>query len=170
MFGNVALWWWDEDVCRLGSTYILVTLAFRKMVSAWQCSNFLMVRRGCLSFGAHTHIYIFNHTIQHRRSQHVRILTPMNTCTQTLPQWAPTKDRAPNRFGDFRSRYWHLVFDDNVAYHLTHNVGNPEKIPRKGASTRIWILMGSVPLDRPTIGLQADLFARSTYLAFPNFW
>jgi hypothetical protein len=39
--------------------------------------------------------FFLNHTVQRRRSQHARTLTPMNTRTQTLPLWAPSKDWAP---------------------------------------------------------------------------
>jgi hypothetical protein len=62
-----------------------------------------------------------------------------------------------DRSGDSRSHHWRLVIDGNVAYHLTHNAGNPGINPVKGAGTKIWTLVGvgSVPLDRPTIGQHA---------------
>jgi hypothetical protein len=42
-----------------------------------------------------------------------------------------------SKSGDSRSHQWRIVVDGNVAYHLTHNAG-------------------SVPLDCPTIGVQAQ--------------
>jgi hypothetical protein len=85
-----------------------------------------------------------------------RTLTPMNTCTQTLPQWVLPKDWAPDRSGDSQSHHRYLIFNRNVAYHFTHNTVNPEKIPEKGVRTRIWTLVGSFVLNRHTIGLQAN--------------
>jgi hypothetical protein len=93
--------------------------------------------------------------VQRRRSQYARILTPMNTCTLTLPLWAPSKDWVPADLEILEVR--RLVVDGNIAYHLTYNAGKSRNNPRKGASTRIWTLVGSVPLDRPTIGLQVTL-------------
>jgi hypothetical protein len=40
-------------------------------------------------------VFFWDYTVQRRRSQHARTLAPMNTCTQTLPLWAPPKDWAP---------------------------------------------------------------------------
>jgi hypothetical protein len=68
------------------------------------------------------------HTVQRRRSQHARTLTPMNTRTQILPLWAPPNDWAP-------THHWHLVVDGNIAYHLTPE--NPEINLGKGASIGI---------------------------------
>jgi hypothetical protein len=72
--------------------------------------------------------------------------TPMST----------SEGLSTGRSGDSRNHQWRLVVDGNVAYHLTHNAGKSWKNPGKGASTRIWTLVGSVPLDCPTIGLQAQ--------------
>jgi hypothetical protein len=100
------------------------------------------------------------------RSQHT--LTPMNTCTQTLPIWAHSKNSALNRSGDSRSHHWRIIVDGNVTYHLTHNASKSWENPRKSrehqnlkilgkvVSTRIWTLVGSVPLNHLTIGLQAN--------------
>jgi hypothetical protein len=88
-----------------------------------------------------------NYTVQRRRSQHARTLTPMNT----------SEGLSTDRSADSPSHQWRLVVDGNVAYHLTHTSENPGLNPGKDASTKIWTLVGNVPLNRPTIGLQAYL-------------
>jgi hypothetical protein len=39
-------------------------------------------------------LFFLNYTVQRRRLQYARTLTPMNTRMQTLPLWAPSKDLA----------------------------------------------------------------------------
>jgi len=56
-----------------------------------------------ISYGV-LHIKCFFSTVQRRRSQHARTLTPMNTRTQTLLLWAPPKDWT-GKSGDFRSHH-----------------------------------------------------------------
>jgi hypothetical protein len=69
-----------------------------------------------------------------------------------------SKGRGTDRYWDSRSHHWHwrLVVDVNVAYHLTHNAEKSQNKSKKGASTGIWTLVGSVSPDRPTIGLRAQ--------------
>jgi hypothetical protein len=59
------------------------------------------------------------------------------------------------RSGDSRSHQWRLVVDGNVAYYLTHNAGKPENFMKRCEHQDL-TLVGSVPLDRHTIGLQAQ--------------
>jgi len=80
-----------------------------------------------------TNLEVFFNTIQHRRSQHARTLTSMNTRTKILPLWAPPKDWT-GRSGDSRSHHWRLVVDGNTAYHLTHNA---EKSWNKSRKIRV---------------------------------
>jgi hypothetical protein len=92
----------------------------------------------------------------------------MNTRTQILPLWAPSKDWAltdPEIFEVTTCASSSLVVDGNVAYHLTHNVGKSQNKPRTGANTRIWTLLGSVPPDRPTVGLYAHSHPISIFSA-----
>jgi hypothetical protein len=76
------------------------------------------------------------------------------------------------RSRDSRSHQWRLVVDGNIAYHLTYNARKSWKNPGKGASTRIWTLVGSVPLDHPTIRLRAQSCAGWNFIAFslPNIF
>jgi hypothetical protein len=48
--------------------------------------------------------------------------------------------------------HWRLVVDGNVAYHLSVTPENPRINPGKGASTRIWTLVGSVSLQAHSRG------------------
>jgi hypothetical protein len=59
-----------------------------------------------------------------------------------------------DRSGDSLSHHWCLVVDGNVAYNL-NNTRKSQNKSRKGASTKIWTLVGSVvPLDyKPIRGL-----------------
>jgi hypothetical protein len=79
----------------------------------------------------------------------------MNTRTQTPPLWAPPKDWAPADL-EILEVTNDVSSSTDVSYHLTHSAGKSWKLQQKGASTGIWTLVGSVPLDRPTIGLQAQ--------------
>jgi hypothetical protein len=63
----------------------------------------------------------------------------------------PSTDRSR----DSRSHHWHLVVDGNVGYHLTHNAGKSRNKSRKRCEHQDLNPVGSVPLDCPTIGLQA---------------
>jgi hypothetical protein len=54
----------------------------------------------------------------------------MNTRTQTLPLWAPSKDWAPADLEILEVTNGAVV-DGNVAYHLTHNAGKSWKIQEK---------------------------------------
>jgi hypothetical protein len=77
----------------------------------------------------------------------------MNTHTQTLHLWAPLENW---------SHHWRLVVDRNVAYHsyhLMHNAENPRINLRKGASTKIWTLVGNVPLGPSVLPLDTSPFA-----------
>ena len=75
-------------------------------------------------------LFSFFYTVQRRRSQHARTLTPINTRTQTQLLWAPPKNWT-GRSWDSRSHHWRLVVDGNVAYHLTHNAGKSWNKSRK---------------------------------------
>jgi hypothetical protein len=97
----------------------------------------------------------------HTQTLHLwaHILVSLNTRTRTLSLWAPSKDRALVWSENSQSHHWCLVVDKNVAYHLTHNTG----IGIPGKAEKVWALgyetlMGSVPLDRPTIGLRVILW------------
>jgi hypothetical protein len=41
--------------------------------------------------------------------------------------WAPLKDWAPVSSGDSWSYYWHLIVNENAAYHITHNVNKSQE-------------------------------------------
>ena len=73
----------------------------------------------------------------------------MNTCTQTLPLWAPLKNWT-GRSGDSRSHQWRLVVDGNVAYHLTHNAG------------KSWNKFKKVRAPVPSRGLEPEWVGSTT--------
>jgi hypothetical protein len=62
-----------------------------------RCQRLLSTRRSPRPYppGSSGWFFFEIHTIQRRRSQHARTLTPKNTRTQTLPLWAPPKEWAP---------------------------------------------------------------------------
>jgi hypothetical protein len=115
-----------------------------------------MLLKSCVAPGAKSCVCFFeNDIVQRRRLQHARTLTRMNTRTQTLPLWAPPKDWTPAdmEIPEVTNDVSSSTGTSLTTYHITPV--NPG-FPGKGASTRIWTLVGSVPLDRHTIGLQAQ--------------
>jgi hypothetical protein len=83
----------------------------------------------------HTHPYEYTYTTP----------TPMSI----------SKGLSTGRSRDSRSHQWRVFVDGNVAYHLTHNAGKSWKIQEKVRALG-FTLVGSIPLDCPTIGLQAQ--------------
>jgi hypothetical protein len=93
-----------------------------------------------------------NHTVQRRRSQHARTHPYEYTYANPTPL-SNSEGLSTCRSGDSRSHHWRLVVNGNITYHLMHNAYKSWKIQEKvRARTRV----GSVPLDRSTIGLQAQ--------------
>jgi hypothetical protein len=70
-----------------------------------------------LTTRTHTHPYEYTYT------------NPAPMCT--------SEGLSTGRSGDSRSHHWRLVVNENVVYHLTHNIGKSEINPGKGVSTRI---------------------------------
>jgi len=64
--------------------------------------------------------FFFEITQYNADTQHARTLTPMNTRTQTLPLWAPSKDWVGKSWSS-RSHHRRLAVDGHVAYHLMHS-------------------------------------------------
>jgi hypothetical protein len=63
------------------------------------------------------------HTVQRRRAQHARTLTPYEYTYAKPTTMRTSEGLSTDRFGDSRSHHWRLVVDGNVAYDLTHNAG-----------------------------------------------
>jgi hypothetical protein len=72
----------SEHTCQ---SYVF-SVQFKKIVFSDVVSD--RIQQGLSSF-------LKIHTVQHRRSQHARTLTLMNTRTQTLPLWVPPKEWVP---------------------------------------------------------------------------
>jgi hypothetical protein len=87
---------------------------------------------------------MYPNTLLHSITQ--TLTTHMHTHPYAYTYANPTL-MSTSRSGDSRSHHWRLVVDGNVAYHLTHNAENPGINLLKGATTRIWTLVGSVLLD-----------------------
>jgi hypothetical protein len=108
----------------------------------WQIWRFLkspMALSATQTLTTRTHTHPYEYTYANP--------TPMST----------SEGLSTDRSADSPSHQWCLVVDGNVAYHLTHTSENPGINPGKDASTKIWTLVVNVPLNRPTIGLQAYL-------------
>jgi hypothetical protein len=68
----------------------------------------------------HAHIHPYEYTYANP--------TPMSTY----------EGLSTGRSRDSRSHQWRLVVDENVAYHLTHNVGKSWKIQEKVRAPGFW--------------------------------
>jgi hypothetical protein len=149
--------WVCEHILILEDTYIHWVVYTPKEYLVWVHIFFLSNLYEHMNYFTY-YLFFENYTIQCRRSQHARTLTHMNTRTQTLPLWtmSTSEGLSTSRSGDSWSHQCRLVVDGNVAYHLTHNAGKSWKIQENVRAQGFEPPVGSVPLDRPTIRLQAQ--------------
>jgi hypothetical protein len=75
------------------------------------CVHVFLITQYMFTTLKHTHPYEYIYTNP----------TPMST----------SEGLSTGRSGDSRSHHWSLVVDENVAYHLTHNVGKSQNKSRK---------------------------------------
>ena len=62
-----------------------------------------------------------NHTVQRRRPQHARTLTPYEYTYVNPTPMSTSEGLSTGRSEDSRCHHWRLVVDGNVTYHLTCN-------------------------------------------------
>ena len=78
--------------------------------------------------GRDCNFIFWDYTVQLRHSQRTHTHTPMNTRTQILPLWVSSKTEPANP-RDWRSHHRRLAVDENIAYHLMHNIVKFQKNP-----------------------------------------
>jgi hypothetical protein len=105
--------------------FLIITLSRKYISEYFTRLNLLSIVHAIINHIWNQGIIIFfwDYTVQRRRPQHARTLTPMNTRTQTPPLWAPPKDWA--------DRSWSSRSHGNVAYHLMHSTGKSWNKSRK---------------------------------------
>jgi hypothetical protein len=101
-------------------------------------------------------IFFLRLTQYNANAQHARTLTPYEYTYANPTRTSTFEGQSTDRSGDSRSHHWRLVVDRNVAYHLAYNAEKSRNKSRKRCEHQDLNPSGSVPLDRPTIGLQAQ--------------
>jgi hypothetical protein len=113
----------------LGYCLILLYICIKIIVKTLKCQNDMQFGMDEVRVSTHTHPY-----------EHMY-------ANPTL--WAPLKDWAPVSSGDSWSYYWHLIVNENAAYHITHNVNKSQEKVRALGFELWWVVSHwtVLPLD-----------------------